>query len=158
MKAIFAGTFDPFTTGHRDITERALAVFGVVTVAVARETGKSCLSAEERAHIAELAVSDLANVEVVVFDGLLSDFLVENGDCVLVRGVRDCRDFEYERELAAVYKSLCGKDTMCLMTAAKFCHVSSSVVRELARLGGKLDGYVTPQCVRDVERAYAKRT
>ena len=158
MKAIFAGTFDPFTAGHRDITERALGVFGEVTVAVARETAKSCIDASERERLAKLAVSDLSGVTVTVFDGLLSDFLTANGDCVLVRGVRDCRDFEYERELAAVYRSLCGKDTVVLMTAAEFCHVSSSVVRELARLGGSLDGYVVPQSQRYIEQLYAKRS
>lgn len=158
MKAIFAGTFDPFTAGHRDITERALGVFGNVTVAVARETGKSCADVRERERIAKLAVGDLNGVTVTVFDGLLSDFLTANGDCVSVRGARDCRDFEYERELAAVYKSLCGKETVVFMTAAELCHVSSTTVRELARLGGALKGYVVPQSERDIISAYAKRS
>ena len=146
MKAIFAGTFDPFTAGHRDITERALAVFGDVTVAVASDTGKTARPLDVRLNIAETATADLNGVTVETFSGLLSDYLAKLGDCVIVRGVRNSRD-----------RSLCGKDAVFFATSAEFEHVSSTTVRQLAELGGALDGYVVPCTVQAIIKHYGKK-
>ena len=157
MKAIFAGTFDPFTAGHRDITKRALAVFGDVTVAVASDTGKTARPLDVRLNIAETATADLNGVTVETFSGLLSDYLAKLGDCVIVRGVRNSRDAEYERDLVRVYRSLCGKDAVFFATSAEFEHVSSTTVRQLAELGGALDGYVVPCTVQAIIKHYGKK-
>ena len=159
MKAIIAGTFDPFTAGHRNLVERALAVFGGAVVAVASDTGLRAAPLAVRVKIAELSVADLDGVTVVPFDGLLSEFLTAQGECVLVRGVRNTKDFEYERELAAVYRSLCGKDCVLLATAPELAHVSSTVVRELAALGvtDKLEGYVAPAALDGVSAQYGNK-
>ena len=156
MKAIFAGTFDPFTTGHRNIAERAVRLFGNLTIAVASDTGKNTVSLLDRAEIVRIATLDMRAVAIEPFSGLLSDYLAKNGDCVLVRGVRGMRDTEYERDLSRVYKSLCGKDTVFLMTGAEFEHVSSTVVRELVSLGGDINGYVMPQTAELLKKLYRK--
>lgn len=155
MKAIFAGTFDPFTLGHRSITERALALFGNVTIAVASDTGKNTVSLLERAEIARVATFGLRGIKIEPFSGLLSEYLAANGECVLVRGVRGMRDTEYERDLSRVYKSLCGKDTVFFMTDAPYEHISSTVVRELVKLGGDISGYVVPQSAELIKKLYS---
>ena len=142
MKAIFAGTFDPFTLGHRDIVERAAKVFGGVTVAVAEDTGKTTAPISVRLEIAKASVSGIPGVSVQAFSGLLTDYMKMQGDCVIVRGVRNARDAEYERDLTRVYESLSGVDAVCFFTKAELEHVSSTVVRQLAELAAPLDGYV----------------
>ena len=120
MKAIFAGAFDPFTLGHKDIAERAAGIFGEVIVAVAADTDKNAMPLDLRLKIAVQAVRGVPGVKVVPFEGLLSDFLTSQGECVLVRGIRNSRDAEYERDHARIYKSLCGKEVVCLITAAEY--------------------------------------
>ncbi|MCM1367297.1 MAG: adenylyltransferase/cytidyltransferase family protein [Roseburia sp.] len=162
MKAIFAGTFDPFTTGHRNVAERALSVFGALTIAVAADTGKKTASLSDRVKIAELSVPGLCGVEVVPFSGLLSDFVVasvNSGEkCVLVRGIRNTRDFEYERELCSVYRSLCGVDAAHFFTLPELMHVSSTTVRELAALGNIPNGYVVADAYSAVCDIYGGKT
>lgn len=158
MKAVFAGTFDPFTVGHADIVERALAVFGGVTVVVAEQTGKNTASIADRVDIVKRSVSTMRNVSVVSFDGLLSDFVKSCGDCVLVRGVRNNRDLDYERELASVYKRLCGADTVFFVSSPSVADVSSTVVRELAALGAPLDGFVADETKAIAAEIYGRRS
>ncbi len=157
MKAIFAGTFDPFTLGHKDITERAAHVFGDVVVAVAEDTGKNSMPLDIRLKIAEQAIRGIKGASVTPFKGLLSEFAKGQGECVLVRGIRNSRDMEYEREHARIYRSLCGAGSMCFMTAAAYEHVSSTAVRELAALGGELSGYVAPNTEDIIKKTYAVR-
>ena len=156
MKAIFAGTFDPFTAGHRDIAQRAAGVFGNVTVAVASDTGKTAQPLDVRLKIATESIADINCATAEAFSGLLSDYLSAKGDCVIVRGVRNARDADYERDLVRVYKSLCGKDAVLFITSADFEHVSSTVVRQLAALGGSLDGYVASSAASTVALYYGK--
>ena len=157
MKAIFAGTFDPFTIGHRNIVERAARLFDSVTVAVAADTGKNAAPLDVRTAIAESAVSDITNVKVVSFCGLLSDYVKACGNSVLIRGVRSSVDLEYEREITRVYKSLCGVESLFLITAAEYEHVSSTVVRSIAALGGDISGYVVPCTNRQITEIYGKK-
>ena len=145
MKAIFAGTFDPFTLGHKDITERAAHVFGDVVVAVAEDTGKNSMPLDIRLKIAEQAIRGIKGASVTPFKGLLSEFAKGQGECVLVRGIRNSRDMEYEREHARIYRS------------AAYEHVSSTAVRELAALGGELSGYVAPNTEDIIKKTYAVR-
>ncbi|MDE7405497.1 MAG: pantetheine-phosphate adenylyltransferase [Clostridiales bacterium] len=157
MKAIFAGTFDPFTLGHRNIVERAAKMFDGVIIAVADDTGKNTAPLSVRTDIVESAVADMANVTVESFSGLLSDYVMKQGDCVLVRGVRNGNDLEYERDLTAVYKSLCGVESIILITDAAYGHISSTVVRAIAALGGDLDGYVVPSTTKQITKIYVKK-
>lgn len=155
MKAIFAGAFDPFTSGHKNVVERALEVFDTVTVAVAAETGKSTASIAQRMEIAQKATSGLNGVTVESFDGLLTDYVKSIGEpCVLVRGVRSTKDVEYERDLTRVYKQLCGVQTVFIMPDAEYEHISSTTVRALAALGGELDGFVEPCTKQTIMRIY----
>lgn len=154
MRAIFAGTFDPFTCGHRNIVERTLKVFDSVTVAVANSKGAN-VAVDARVEIARMSVSGLNGVTVQAFDGLLTDFVASQTDrCVLVRGIRSSRDHEYERELDAVYKSLTDVDSVYFMTKPELLHVSSTVVRELAALGAPLGGYVVPCAAETISKYY----
>ena len=157
MKAIISGTFDPFTLGHRDLAVRALSAFDGVIVAVARQTGKNTADIATRKKIAEQSLADLHGVEIVEFDGLLSDFVSSRGDCVLIRGLRGVRDFEYERDLDRAYKGLCGVDTVYYLSPPELEHVTSTAVRTLAGLGAPIDGYVAEQAKKTIYKVYGNK-
>lgn len=156
-KAIFAGSFDPFTIGHADIACRAAKVCSELIVAVAKDTGKkNAAPLEKRVEIAKLAVRDIENVRVVAFSGLLTDFAkAEKADC-FIRGLRTFFDFEYEKGLAEVYRRTGGFDSLFLLSSADVSHVSSTLVRELAALGGDLKGFVSPACEELVKKVYVR--
>lgn len=158
MKAIFAGTFDPFTSGHRNIAERAAAVFGNVTVAVAAVTGKNAAPLDVRIKIAEAALAGQSGACVQPFDGLLSDFCKKNAPCVLVRGVRSAVDLDYETTHTRVYNSLCGVQSVLFITDTQYAHVSSTVVRELISLGAPLDGYVVSGTEKMIAEFYGAKS
>lgn len=154
--AIYAGTFDPFTSGHRDIAERALGVFGRLVVAVAADTGKNAAPLVDRVRIAELSLDGLCGVTVVPFEGLLTDFAAAEENAVIVRGIRNAGDLEYERGLCRIYKSLANVECVFLDADAKYGHVSSTAVRQLAALGAPLVGYVQDVAAAEIKRIYAK--
>ncbi len=158
MRAIFAGTFDPFTTGHADIVKRSAACFSEVVVAVAADCAKSAAPVTVRAEIAELAVKELKldNVKVLPFCGLLTDFADSLGGGVLVRGVRNGRDLDYESELCGVYRSLNGIDAVVFITLPELSHVSSTAVRQLTALGAPLDGYVMSETEDYIRAVYGR--
>ncbi len=156
MRAIFAGAFDPFTAGHVNIIKRAAALFDSVTVAVADDTGKNTAPVYVRVDIAKRSTAGIDNATVSAFHGLLSDFVkCFDEPVVLVRGIRNGRDAEYERDLSRVYKSLCGVDTVFLQADADSEHISSTVVRELAKLRAPLDGYVANGAIETVTEIYS---
>ena len=155
-KALFAGTFDPFTLGHYDLAKRASKRFDEVLIAVAKEHGKSSVrSSDIRAKIVELSVADLTNVKVVVFDGLLTDFVRESCVDVIIRGLRSASDFEYEHSLGEVYRQLYEDiDCMYLISSCNVAHISSTTVRQLAALGAKLDLFVCKKAIDMIEKFY----
>lgn len=157
MKAIFAGTFDPFTLGHRNIAERAAKLFDSVVIAVAEDTGKRAAPLEVRTEIVKSAMCDIKNITVESFTGLLADYVKAHGDCVLVRGVRSAMDLEYERDITAVYKSQCGVESVILIADATCSHISSTVVRTIAALGGDINQYVVPSSLRQIQQIYGKK-
>ncbi|MCH5155194.1 MAG: pantetheine-phosphate adenylyltransferase [Clostridiales bacterium] len=157
MKAIFAGTFDPFTIGHRDIVERAAKLFDCVIVAVAEDTGKVTAPLDERTEIAKVATKDIANVKVESFCGLLTDYAKRQGDCVLIRGVRGSADLDYERDLTRVYKSLGDIESLIIISSAEHSHVSSTVVRTIAALGGDISEFVVNCSVQKIAKIYGPR-
>jgi pantetheine-phosphate adenylyltransferase len=144
--AVYPGTFDPITNGHSDIIARASRLFSKVVVAVAANPGKQpVFELSERVKLAKQALADLPNVEVLEFDTLLVDFARECGAAVILRGLRAVSDFEYEFQLAGMNRRLAPDvETMFLTPAEKFSYISSSLVREIAALGGDVTDFVNP--------------
>jgi len=145
LGAVCPGTFDPVTNGHLDIISRAAGSFDAVVVAVLENPSKAALfSTEERVAMLKEAVSDLANVEVDSFSGLLVDFARIHGADTIVKGLRAVTDFDYELQMAQMNQSLSGIDTFFLATSPQYSFLSSSLVREVARYGGDVSSLVPP--------------
>ena len=144
--AVYPGTFDPITRGHMDLVQRAAGIFDRLIVAIADSGEKSpAFSLDERLDFARTVLSDLDNVEVVGFDTLLADFVSECGAGVILRGLRAVSDFEYEFQLASMNRHLIpGVETMFLTPAEEYSFISSSLVREIAALGGNVSDFVHP--------------
>ncbi len=147
LTAIYPGTFDPVTLGHTDLIDRASRLFDQVIVAVAQDTGKQTVfSLEKRIALAEQTLQDLPNVSVQGFAGLLVDFAAEQHAEVIIRGLRAVSDFEFEVQLAAMNRRLRVEiETLFLAPAEQYQFVSSSLVREIARLGGDVSQFVAPE-------------
>ncbi len=145
MIAVYPGSFDPVTSGHFDIICRAAGMFETLIVLVAANSSKSPLfTAEERADLLRLSCADLPNVRVELLPpALLVSFVVESGAQVIVKGLRAVSDFECEFQMALLNRHLEPKvETIFLMTAAEHAYLSSSIVKEIARLGGDITGLV----------------
>lgn len=155
-KAVFAGSFDPFTMGHFDILSRAVQSFDEIFIGVASDTGKVCrLPIDKRTEIVQDSVKGLKNVSVQSFNGFLVDFVKNTGAQFILRGLRTSNDFEYEKALAEVYKSQMPKlELIYLISSHKYCHISSTIVRELATMGGNVRGYVHDNVVEKVSKLY----
>lgn len=143
---VYPGSFDPITNGHTDLIGRAAQLFDRVVVAVAQETGKAtAFDTEQRLALARAAVGHLENVEVVAFDGLLVDFARTLGVRVIMRGLRAVSDFEYEFQLAGMNRRMAPDiETLFLTPAETYSYISSSLVREIARLHGDVSAFVAP--------------
>lgn len=144
--ALYPGTFDPITNGHIDLVARASTLFEKVVVGVAESPGKGpALPLDERVDLARIALAPFANVEVQGFNSLLAHFVHEVGAGVLLRGLRAVSDFEYEFQLASMNRHLIPDvETLFLTPAEQHSFISSSLVREVARLGGDVSGFVHP--------------
>jgi len=143
-KAIYPGTFDPITLGHLNIVEKASHLFDMVYLAVADFTGKAMMfELDERKHLCQQVTSHLPNVEVMTFHGLVVDFARSLNCCIMIRGMRAMSDFEYELSLALTNKKLEPSiETMFMVPNLQFMYMSSSMIKQLAMLGGNLDEYV----------------
>ena len=143
--AVYPGTFDPITLGHEDIVRRAANLFDEVIVAVAGSTNKTTLfSLEERVNLAKSVFID-SNVKVIGFNSLLMQFVQEQGAQMVIRGLRAASDFEYEFQLAGMNRKLFPQlETLFLTPAEQYMFVSSSLVREVANLGGDVNQFVSP--------------
>ena len=144
--AVYPGTFDPITLGHEDIVRRAANLFDEVIVAVAGSTNKHTLfSLEERVSLAQSVFKKAENVKVVGFSGLLMQFVQEQGAQMVIRGLRAASDFEYEFQISGMNRKLFPKlETLFLTPAEQYMFVSSSLVREVAILGGDVHQFVSP--------------
>lgn len=153
-RAIYPGTFDPITFGHIDVARRAGHIYDEVVVAVAAASTKTPLfTLDKRAKLARQALVDFPNIRVMPFDGLLVDFAREIGANSIVRGLRAVSDFESEIQMAAVNRRLAPEiETVFLSPTEELGFVSSSIVRELARLGGNVSSFV-PLHVADALKA-----
>jgi pantetheine-phosphate adenylyltransferase len=151
---LYPGTFDPITNGHSDIVLRASRIFDHVIVAVASDTAKKTqFSADERVALAKAVVGELSNVEVTQFEGLLAHFARSRGARLILRGLRAVSDFEYEFQLAGMNSKLIPEvDTVFLTPAEQFTYISSSLVREIAALGGDVSEFVHPAVLEALRR------
>ena len=141
--AVYPGTFDPVTNGHLDIIERAGRQVSALIVAVSQNPGKTPLfTLEERVAIAKESVAGIDRVEVDSFDGLLVDYCKRKNSRLLVKGLRAVSDFEYEMQMAQMNFRLAAVDTIFMVASPKFSFLSSSLVKEVARFGGSVEGLV----------------
>ena len=151
-KAICPGSFDPITNGHLDSIERASRVFEELIVGVLVNPEKKCLfTVDERVEQIKNVVKNLPNVRVEKFSGLLVHLMNEEGIKVIVKGLRSVSDFEYEFQMASMNTKLDpSKETVFMMTKAKYCYLSSSSVKQVAMLGGSIKGLVPEEIIPDI--------
>jgi pantetheine-phosphate adenylyltransferase len=144
--AIYPGSFDPPTRGHEDLIRRAAALSEHLIVAVAINPNKAPLfTVEERLTMLKAVVGSETHVELASFAGLLADFARDREACIVIRGLRAVSDFEYEFQMALMNRTLnADLETVFLVPSVDLTYLSSSMVREVARFGGKLDGLVSP--------------
>jgi len=157
--AVYPGTFDPFTNGHRDILERALQIFPRMIVAVSGNPEKAPLfTLEERMEIIRDAVRDMQGVRVDAFHTLLVDYVKTQGATVVIRGLRAISDFEYEFQMALMNRRIAEDiETVFLMPHEAYTYLSSRLVKEVALLGGTVKGLVSPVVDRMLRERYRQR-
>ncbi len=156
VAAMYPGTFDPITLGHEDLVKRASELFDSVVVAIAVNTGSKTpmFSVDERLEMARAALADIDNVTVKRYEGLTVDFARDHNLRVIIRGLRAVSDFEYEFQLANMNRHLTDEvETAFLTPTEKYTFISSSLVREVAELGGDIGEFVSPE----VEKALMER-
>lgn len=153
ITAIYPGSFDPATLGHLDIVERASRLFARVLVSLSGSSGSKTYAfpEEQRIEMLRKIVKPYPNVSVASFSGLLTSFARSRGSVVLIRGLRAISDFEYEFQMASMNKYLANEiETVFMMTSPKYHYLSSSIVKEIARLQGDISGFVPPELVGDI--------
>ena len=155
---IYPGTFDPITNGHVDLTERAARLFDRVVVAIAYSEKKTPLfNLEERVELCEQSLAHLNNIEVVGFSNLLIDFAKSQGSCCVLRGLRAVADFEYEFQLANMNRAMYPEfESVFLTPSEHLSYISSTLVREIAALGGNISPFVPASVSAALKVKFAK--
>lgn len=157
-RAIYPGTFDPITNGHKDLVRRAAGIFDEVVVAIAANPGKTPMFTHaERIDLTRRVLADIPNATVTGYDGLTVDFMREQGIHVVVRGLRAVSDFEFEFQLANMQRHLLpGIETVFLTPQEQFTFISSTLVREIAVFGGTVSQFVDPLVAEELRRRKRK--
>lgn len=157
--AVYPGTFDPLTNGHTDLVARASRIFGLIVVAIAESPHKQpAFELDQRIDLARLVLAEanIENVDVVGFDCLLADFVAERQAGVILRGLRAVSDFEYEFQLASMNRHLAiDVETMFLTPDEKHSFISSTLVKEIARLNGDVRKFVHPRVAEALRERYS---
>ncbi len=153
-RAIYPGSFDPITNGHVDIVKRSLTVFSEITIVVSSSSRKnSLLSVDERVSLAKQVFKNMRGVKVDSWDGLIMDYARKKKAHAVIRGLRAASDFEYEFMMAAMNKNLNPNvETFFMMTGQNLFFISSSMIKELFKFGGKINPYVPPLVWKRLER------
>jgi len=153
---IYPGSFDPLTNGHLDIVHRAARLFDKVIVAVAKNESKNPLfTMSERLGLVRQSVTELPNVEVDSFEGLLVEYVEANGGQAVIRGLRAVSDFEFEFQLALMNRKLNERvETIFMMPKDTYTFLSSRIVKEIARLGGDVQSFVPPAVVKALRKKF----
>jgi len=142
-KALFAGTFDPFTLGHKSIVDRTLSVADEIMIAIGVNPNKQTMfTLEQRMLYINKVFADNPRISVTCYEGLTTDFARKTGADFLVRGVRYVKDFEYERQIADVNRQLSGIETILLFTEEQYANISSSIIRELISYGKDVNQFL----------------
>ena len=154
--AVYPGTFDPITNGHFDLIERASKLFDKVVIAIATSPGKGpALDIDSRIALAREVVAGLDNIEVVGFSGLMTEFMKQQQARVLLRGLRAVSDFEYELQLANMNRAQMPElETVFLTPAVENSYISSTLIREIAKLGGDVSQHVHPRVAAALKSHY----
>lgn len=158
--AVYPGTFDPITNGHLDIVKRASKLFDKIIVAVSDNLHKNPLfSLEEREKFVRETVNGLGNVDVEVFDGLLVQYAKKKGASAIIRGLRAVSDFEYEFQMALMNRKLMSElETVYLMPSEEYTYINSTIVKEVARLGGRINCFIPPVVEKALKEKFARIT
>jgi pantetheine-phosphate adenylyltransferase len=158
-RAMYPGTFDPFTNGHADLVRRASGIFDRVVVAIAANPGKAPLfPLEKRIELVQTVIDGLPNVEVVGYTGLTVDFARTHDLNVMMRGLRAVSDFEFEFQLATMSRHLNNQvETVFLTPTEQFNFISSTLIREIASLGGDVSEFVHPAVATALRERFAGR-
>ncbi len=156
---VYPGTFDPITLGHANVIARSLRMVDRVIVAVAKNPQKSPLfGLSERVDLAKIATKHLPHVEVEPFDGLLVKYVRDRGAQAIIRGMRAVSDFEHEFQMALLNRKLDeGVETVFLMASEEFSYLTSSMVKEVASLGGPLSDFLHPEVADHLESRFRSR-
>ena len=151
--AVYPGSFDPVTKGHLDIIKRSSKMFDKLYISVLNNSSKKCkFTIEERMEMIKKCTTDIPNIEICTFDGLLIDHADKLGVITIIRGLRAVTDFEYEFQMALTNRKLNKKiETMFLITNSKYVFLSSSIVKEIAANGGDISDFVHPAVLKDIE-------
>ncbi len=158
MKAICPGSFDPVTLGHLDVISRAAALFDEVVVAVGRNSAKNYLfTPDERVELVRAATDQLPNVSVTTLTGLLVDFCRDQGAEAIVKGLRFASDFDFELQMAHMNHALSGVETVLLPSSARWATLSSTMIREVASLGGDVSAFVPDLVAQRITEKSAQR-
>lgn len=157
--AVYPGSFDPITNGHLDIARRARRLFDRVILTVADNSSKTnTFSTAERVRLVRACVAGLPGVEVDTFDGLLVDYLRRKDSRVIIRGVRAVSDMEYEFQMASMNRAVSPEvETVFLMPDERYTYLSSSMIKEVARLGASVPDYLPAPALEAVRRRFARR-
>ncbi len=159
--AVYPGTFDPFTNGHKDLVQRAATnIFNKVYICVAESSKKEMVfSLSERIDLAKKATKDISNIEVCGFNGLLVDFADKLEAKVILRGLRVVSDFEYEFQMSSMNKKLNKNiESIFLTPSESYAFLSSSLVKEIANLGGDISSFVSNDVKIALEKKYKKKS
>ena len=157
--AIYPGSFDPITNGHIDVIDRSSLIFDkmIISITNSNSNKNQFFSIEERVDMIKESIKSYPNVEVKIFDGLLVDFAIECNATSIIRGLRALSDFEYEFQMALMNRNLNEKiSTVFLMPHQKYTHISSSLVKEVASLGGDVSNYVPRYVMNTLKLKYEK--
>ena len=157
--AIYPGSFDPITNGHIDVIDRSSLIFDkmIISITNSNSNKNQFFSIEERVDMIKESIKSYPNVEVKIFDGLLVDFAIECNATSIIRGLRALSDFEYEFQMALMNRNLNEKiSTVFLMPHQKYTHISSSLVKEVASLGGDVSNYVPRYVMNILKLKYDK--